>query len=684
MLPPQAEADQIEQAYQERMGQTAADGSLWPGFSSEALAARQQVLEAAAQVLLDPEQRGAYDRTVPTDATLAIDDHMLPGALIILCEIGDYETAQHVAEGLLEQESPAFEDAILTLAIARLEMGREAWQEEAYEDAAQWLETALAELETNQLFPNIQSELATDLGKLRPYRILHLLGTETSDEQARDVGLNLLTTMLDDRNGIEGSGQDGSGLNTEDFLRFIQRVRRYLTIAEQEIVFEAERSRPSMVATYLMVQVLLTRGYTENRPALVRSARSLLSHLSQHQDVHLEQAISALLLGLTDEALRHLELTGEVEPLAYIRDHSSEPGDLLLGLCRYTEKWFGDEVFQEFYQLDLSSADLNTYFDNPLVQTYLEEMPDLVEDTSMGIPPHLQQRASPPSIASSSVQIPAFTRPGHLEQTPEAPAPAWDPAVAGATWSSSEWAAESTEAEAEPPTPVTAKSSNGYSGTSDPYLPPSVPSNTFEPQAPNFNADDDNRTEEELTVPRVADLPTPSPDMESNPRMSPRSRPRSSPSSNAFKPLGFLLTVTGLAFVVLFVLQAIFGVPSNDEETAPPDPEPQVEVETPAVSVTTTPTPIPTPIPSPTPDIPVAWQGVDRVRVISPTGLNLRSGAGTAAPVVTGLASQTILRVLDVEESSGNVQIWLQVQTEGGVSGWVAADVNGSDLVEKL
>jgi len=41
-------------------------------------------------------------------------------------------------------------------------------------------------------------------------------------------------------------------LSLDDFLRFIQQLRSYLTAAEQQSLFEAESQRPS-VATYLAV-----------------------------------------------------------------------------------------------------------------------------------------------------------------------------------------------------------------------------------------------------------------------------------------------------------------------------------------------------------------------------------------------------------------------------------------------
>jgi len=65
--------------------------------------------------------------------------------------------------------------------------------------------------------------------------------------------------MLSERGGIDGTEDDQSGLSLDDFLRFIQQPRSYLTAAEQQSLFEAESQRPSAVATYLAVYAPIAR-----------------------------------------------------------------------------------------------------------------------------------------------------------------------------------------------------------------------------------------------------------------------------------------------------------------------------------------------------------------------------------------------------------------------------------------
>ena len=222
----------------------------------------------------------------------------------------------------------------------------------------------------------MRGEIQSDLYKLRPYRVLELLALPEDSTNERRQGLRLLREMLQERGGIDGTGTDQSGLNIDDFLRFIQQLRGYLTAAEQQTLFEEEARRPSAVATYLAVYALLARGFAQREPALIRRAKSMLVRLGVRQDVHLEQGVCALLLGQTEEASRALELSHEVEPIAYIRENSQGSPDLLPGLCLYSERWLQEEVFPHFRDLSQQQVSLKDYFADEQVQAYLEELPN--------------------------------------------------------------------------------------------------------------------------------------------------------------------------------------------------------------------------------------------------------------------------------------------------------------------
>ncbi|MBD2516067.1 DUF4101 domain-containing protein [Nostoc sp. FACHB-973] len=417
-LPLAASDEQLRQAYSDRIVQLPRRE-----YSQAAISSRKQLIEEAYVVLSDPKQRSTYDHLYLAHAydpdnvaagtaaaenlreshkrgvdaqNLGIDvsQEELVGALLILQELGEYElvlklgrpylvnknavASNNKGNNLADEEiteSPERPDVVLTVALACLELGREQWQQGHYENAAVSLETGEELLVREGLFVSVQAEIQADLYKLRPYRILELLALPQEKTAERRQGLELLQNLLEDRGGIDGTNSDRSGLNIDDFLRFIQQLRNHLTVAEQQKLFEAESKRPSAVAIYLAVYALIARGFAQRQSALVRQAKQMLARLGNRQDVHLEQSLCALLLGQTEEATRVLELSQEYEALAFIREKSQDSPDLLPGLCLYTEQWLQHEVFPHFRDLANQQASLKEYFANPQVQAYLEALP---------------------------------------------------------------------------------------------------------------------------------------------------------------------------------------------------------------------------------------------------------------------------------------------------------------------
>lgn len=428
-LPIQATAEQLKQARSDRTQQLPRRE-----YSDTAIDARKQLIDEAYAVLSDLDQRQAYDmgflaktydigsqasnptatilpqpkgasspetlgnkddsNTQPhgkdTDshrASIEIDDRQFVGALLILQELGEYEqvvTLTHpylgtssigLKDGRFGDPDLVLPDIVLTVALAYLELGREQWHSRQYENAAISLETGQDLLLRESLFASLRGEMQADLYKLRPYRILELLQLPEQKTDERRRGLQLLREMLHERGGIDGHGDDRSGLSVEDFLRFIQQLRSSLTTTEQQTLFEMEAHRPSAVATYLAVYALLAQGFARAQPSLIRKAKLMLMQLGRRQDVHLEKAVCSLLLGQTEEASRALELSQEQESIAFIRQNSVDSPDLLPGLCLYAEHWLAEEVFPHFRDLENQSVSLKEYFANKQVQSYLEALP---------------------------------------------------------------------------------------------------------------------------------------------------------------------------------------------------------------------------------------------------------------------------------------------------------------------
>lgn len=411
-LPIQATAEQRSQAYRDRTLQLPRRE-----YSEAAIKSRKQLLDEAYAVLADPEQCATYDASFlaktyqeeqepaasfsttktgkietpidPHTPSIEIKHDQFIGALLILQELGEYELVLKLGQpylgtrdsisldkGLLGNPQLVRPDIVLTVALGCMELGREQWQQGQYENAASSLEMGQELLLKEGLFPSVRGEIQADLYRLRPYRILELLALPEENIGERRNGLRLLQEMLQERMGIDGTGDDQSGLSIDDFLRFIQQLRGYLSAVEQQTLFEAEARRPSAVATYLGVYALLARGFAQRQPALIARGKQMLMRLGRRQDVHLEQAVCALLLGQTEEASKALELSQEYEPLAFIREHSQGAPDLLPGLCLYGERWLQKSVFPHFRDLRDQKASLKEYFADEQVQTYLENLPE--------------------------------------------------------------------------------------------------------------------------------------------------------------------------------------------------------------------------------------------------------------------------------------------------------------------
>ncbi|GFE70807.1 IMS domain-containing protein [Chroococcus sp. FPU101] len=385
----QATHEQLQQAYDDRSLQ------LPRREYGLAIASRQQLLDQAYHILADPDKRAAYNADflkqnteflINTESlvedfaihSIEIQPEQLDGALLILHELGEYELVIRLGESQINGTSEAInqqrQEIIFTLALAYLELSREHWEQQDYEAAATIAQKGLKLLTQEKLFPQLQAEILAEYNKLRPYRILNFISEDLAKAKERSQGLQLLQEMLQERQGIDGLGNDGSGLNSHRFLLYLQQLRPYLTLNEQLTVFETVSRPSSAVDACLNVYILIAKGFAHKRPNCILKATSLLDQLNKHQDVYLEQAICALLLGLTELANITVEKTQETAVLNEIREHSKDSPDLIPGLYQYTEKWLQTEVYRQFRDLKQEQVSLKDYFGDENVQKTLEDV----------------------------------------------------------------------------------------------------------------------------------------------------------------------------------------------------------------------------------------------------------------------------------------------------------------------
>jgi curved DNA-binding protein CbpA len=362
------------------------EGNIKPAASVETSGAESDHKGAFPAVAEVPEE---INTVAPANPTIDIAANQIVGALLILHELGEYEIVLSlgiddfnrreakqrslVADHELSLDTTQ-EDLVLVLALAYMELGREQWHRREYENAALSGQLGIDLLQQKSLFPHLQLELEQDLAKLRPYRVLELISQNPANSAARTEGFALLQSMLTQRQGIEGKGEDRSGLNFDQFLCFVQQLRTYLTSSEQQQLFDNDSQSKSAIANYLAVYALLGRGFSLKQPELVLRAQRKLDYLSEKQDVSWEQSIAALLLGHTEKAIHKLRNCPDASQLHQVEQHALGSADLLPGLCFYGEQWLLQDVLAQFTDLATTELTLKEYFADQQVQTYLEEL----------------------------------------------------------------------------------------------------------------------------------------------------------------------------------------------------------------------------------------------------------------------------------------------------------------------
>lgn len=443
-VPIKATSEQIDKAFADRTQQQPRQE-----YSDFAIKSRQKLLQQAHQVLADESQRAAYDAkfftaidngngnieaipesdlepqtetespqvqlstspeelTTPITPSIEISPELFAGALLIYYELAEYELILQLGVDYLNNtiyanvanssenttaevkseiaiKYPGKEDVILSVVLSYLELSREQWRRKNYENAAISGQMGINLLESEQLFPTLKAEIEMDVHKLKPYRILELLAKSQSNSPERLKGLQLLQEMIRQRQGIEGKGHDYSGLTVEEFLHFIQQLRGYMTVKEQQKLFVAEAKRGSGVAGFLAVYALIARGYTNQQPQLILEAQQLLQPLSKTQDISWEQSVCYLLLGQTKHAIAIIEKSSESKIVNAIKQNSQGSPDLLPGICFYGEKWLQEDVISQFWDLKKHPMTLDEYFSNSQVQEYLEQLSPMVSPAIVAV-----------------------------------------------------------------------------------------------------------------------------------------------------------------------------------------------------------------------------------------------------------------------------------------------------------
>lgn len=349
------------------------------GYSLETLDARAELLRSSADLLSDSVRRGRYEADLTALSTgggsviaaLDVPSSLEVGGLVLLLEAGQpLDCFELASRSLQPPRAPALgssreADLTLVAALAALAGAGELQDQRRYEAAAQLLLQGQQLLQRMGQLPHQRQQLADALEALTPYRVLDLLSRPLTATAERQEGLQLLSSLVDRRGGLEGSADPR--LSNEAFQAFFRQIRAFLTVQEQVDLFSAWAPQ-SAAADFLATTALTASGFAQRKPERIAAALARLEASPQTGTDTLKASL-LLLLGKVEQAQQWFAQGASPELLAWARQQGPEP---LSQLCAYCRDWLQRDVLAGYRDLD-ADPDLDAYFADRDVQAYIEQ-----------------------------------------------------------------------------------------------------------------------------------------------------------------------------------------------------------------------------------------------------------------------------------------------------------------------
>ena len=380
---PSAEPDAILRRLQSRI-----DTPPDQGFTHESLVQRAVLLRRSADLLTDASDRAEYEAALlrlsesHPNGTVGLDlpaSSEVAGLMLLWESHGSVEAFQLARQGLQPPQAPALgsgREADLTLlaALACRDAALEEQEQRRYESAAQLLIDGIELQKRMGKLPDQQRELEEDLEALLPFRILDLLSRDLSDQESHQLGLTLLDQLVVARGGLESADdlEQSAPLTQADFESFFQQIRRFLTVQEQIDLFSSWSETGASDAGFLAVLALTASGFSRRKPECLEQARERLQQLPMAElDPMPILGCLDLLLGNVQAAERHFAAIRDAELQAWFLHH---PGDQLASQCEYCRAWLERDVLPGYRDVDASVADLDAWFADRDVQSYVDRL----------------------------------------------------------------------------------------------------------------------------------------------------------------------------------------------------------------------------------------------------------------------------------------------------------------------
>ncbi|QNI75819.1 ARC6/PARC6 family protein [Synechococcus sp. MVIR-18-1] len=358
------------------------------GFTHEVLMQRAELLRLSADLLSDAARRQDYESTLlklgrdhPEEtAGLEMPSSREVAGLMLLWEAhAPHETFQLTRQVLQPPQAPALgsgreSDLALLAALSCRDAARQDQEQRRYESAAGLLTEGLQLLQRMGKLPDHRQRLQTDLEQLTPYRILDLLSRDLAEQTARQEGLVMLETFVQNRGGLEGGAAEltTAGMDQGSFELFFQQIRRFLTVQEQIDLYGRWERFGSSDASFLSVMALAAAGFSQRKPERIQDARGQLQALVLvGLDLNPLLGCMDLLLGDVDRALEHVHASPDADLQEWLANH---PSDDLAALFDYCRSWLGRDVLPGYRDVDAQVVDLEAWFADRDVQAYVERL----------------------------------------------------------------------------------------------------------------------------------------------------------------------------------------------------------------------------------------------------------------------------------------------------------------------
>ena len=290
-----------------------------------------------------------------------------------------HETFQLTRQALQPPQAPALgsgreSDIALLVALSCRDAARQDQDQRRYESAAGLLTEGLQLLQRMGKLPDHRQRLQADLDELTPYRILDLLSRDLAEQSARQDGLVMLETFVQNRGGLEGGAAEltTAGMDQGSFELFFQQIRRFLTVQEQVDLYGRWERFGSSDASFLSVMALAAAGFSQRKPERIQDARAKLQALVLvGLDLNPLLGCMDLLLGDVDRALKHVHASPDADLQEWLANH---PSDDLAALFDYCRSWLGRDVLPGYRDVDAQVVDLEAWFADRDVQAFVERL----------------------------------------------------------------------------------------------------------------------------------------------------------------------------------------------------------------------------------------------------------------------------------------------------------------------